>query len=74
MWRYLDDSEREWDVVVGRESWGTFFAIFVPLTAGPLVRQSALAARSERGAYDELDALDAQAWSELFRRSDVKSD
>lgn len=70
MRRYTDPAGRTWDVVLGRESFGTLLALFVPAAGnagGP--RQTVLAATSPRDAEAELDGgrLDA-----LFERSTPK--
>lgn len=68
----LDDAEgRSWDVVVGRESWGALFAIFVPRDGGR-VRQTILEAESTDQAHRELEAMDDAQLRELLDRSEVK--
>ena len=70
MRRFTDPSGDAWDVVVGRESFGTMLALFVPAAgnrAGP--RQTVLAAVSQVDAEAELDAARLDA---LFERSTPK--
>lgn len=57
MRRFLDGSGRAWEVVTGRESWGTFVAIFLPVEEDQPVRQIPLRAVSHEGAALELEAL-----------------
>jgi hypothetical protein len=61
-----------WDVVVGRESWGAFFAIFVPVVPGGVVRQVALDATSMEDADRLLDGLDVDALVALLDKSQTK--
>lgn len=65
MRRYTDPTGREWDVVAGRESWGAFFAIFVPRDEG-VVRQAPLHAASNEEASRELAELDDEALEKLL--------
>lgn len=70
---FEDQRGREWDVVVGRESWGAFFAIFVPAGHGAEVRQTMLEGESAGGAAREVDAMDREELLELFDRSKPKN-
>ena len=69
MRRILDEQGGSWDVVVGRESWGTLYALFVP--AGPAARQAVRQALLQSAGYEqaqqELDAMDESALRALFR-------
>ena len=69
MRRFHDGDGRAWDAVVGRESWGTLFAIFVPVESGPAVRQTPLPAAAVDEAASDLDALDDGALRSLLERS-----
>lgn len=51
-----DEQGSEWDVTVGRESWGTFVLLFSRATGGD-VRRSVLAAEGMLEAQQELDSL-----------------
>lgn len=54
MRRFTDEEGRRWDVVLGRESWGTMIALFVPVDGrDDDVRQVVLQAES----YAEAQAL-----------------
>jgi hypothetical protein len=75
MRRFSDRDGIEWDIVIGRESWGTSVALFVPPTASDLgVRQAALEAAAADGAMRELDSLDDAALQELFDRSAIRQE
>ena len=70
MRRYVDRGGTQWDVVLGRESWGTSVALFVPPTSSDLtVRQAALGATTHDAATRELDSMDEAALHVLFDRS-----
>lgn len=75
MLRFRDPQGREWEAVVGRESWGAFVALFMPLgpASGEGVRQTALAASRYEEALLELDALDSAGLLALWRRSAPKT-
>ncbi len=72
MRRFDDDEGRSWEVVAGRESWGALFAIFVPVAAGPDVRQAPLVAASYEEAVALFDRLDDGALRDLLARSEPK--
>jgi hypothetical protein len=70
MRRFRDRSGVEWDVVLGRESWGTNVALFVPPTSSGLdVRQMPLRSAAADAATRELDSLDDAALQVLLDRS-----
>lgn len=77
---FSDDTGRVWDVVVGRESWGALFAIFVPRTdsaadpadAPPEVRQTPLRASGYDEAHGELEDMTEADLRDLLRRSAPK--
>jgi len=74
---FEDDEGARWDVVVGRESWGAFFAIFVPrerdgADAGGEVRQVMLDADDGNEAGRTLDRMDDDELRELLRESKPK--
>lgn len=73
MRRYADARGRSWDVVVGRESFGAFYALFVP--AGETraeTRQTLLQADSHGGAQQAVEAMSQEELNELFDRSEPK--
>lgn len=75
MREFSDGSGRRWDVVAGRESWGAFFAIFVPRSGGgddPGIRQVALEASGHDEAAGELASLSDDELRELLDRSSPK--
>ena len=51
-----DSAGARWDVLVGRESWGTHVLLFVPRDGGD-ARQVVLAAETTTAAEHELDGL-----------------
>jgi hypothetical protein len=71
MRRFTDRAGSEWDVVLGRESWGVLLALFVPRGEGP-VRQAALASSGSDTAAQELNDLDDAALQALLDRSTMK--
>ena len=75
MRRFQDRSGIEWDVVLGRESWGSNVALFVPPTASSLdVRQAPLRASAYDAAVREIEELDDAALEALFDRSIKKQE
>lgn len=53
---FTDAAGRQWEVVLGKESWGTLVLLFSPRASGD-ARTSILAAETTFGANAELDAL-----------------
>jgi hypothetical protein len=51
-----DDAGRQWDVVIGKESWGTLVLLFTPREGGG-TRTTTLAAETPFAAHLELDNL-----------------
>ena len=51
-----DETGRRWQVVLGKESWGTLVLVFTPREAGDS-RTSVLAAETMLAANAELDAM-----------------
>lgn len=73
MRRYTDPRGREWDVVVGRESFGALYALFVP--AGETraeTRQALLQEESKRKAQIAVEAMSEEELNELFQRAEPK--
>ncbi|HUH12333.1 MAG TPA: hypothetical protein VMK65_04455 [Longimicrobiales bacterium] len=71
MWTFEDTEGGRWDVVVGRESWGALYALFIPRGEGG-VRQTPLAAASHEEAMQEVEEAGGEGLRELFRRSEPK--
>jgi hypothetical protein len=70
MQRFRDRSGTMWDVVLGRESWGTSVALFVPPTASEKgVRQAPLRSVAQDAAVRELENMDDAALQALLDRS-----
>jgi hypothetical protein len=73
MRRHTDAQGHAWDVVVGRESFGALYALFVPAGSNPgEMRQALLGADSQAEADAELDALSSEELNELLRESEPK--
>ena len=53
---FQDDAGATWQVMLGKESWGTLVLLFTPLAGGD-ARTSILAAETMFDATAELDAL-----------------
>ncbi len=53
---FVDDAGRAWQVVLGKESWGTLVLLFSPDDGGE-ARTSVLRAETAFAANAELDAL-----------------
>jgi hypothetical protein len=75
MRRFRDRRGGEWDVVLGRESWGLHCALFVPVGAAEQpVRQAPLTAVAFDAGMQELDALDEAGLQALLDRSTIKDE
>lgn len=71
---FVDDQGREWDVVVGRESWGSLYALFVPKGETDRgVRQALLEALSLDEGSRIVNEMGEAELGELFRGSEPKS-
>lgn len=73
MRRYTDPRGRDWDVVIGRESFGALYALFVP--AGETraeTRQTLLQQDSKAAAQKAIEAMSDDEMNELFERSESK--
>ncbi len=68
MQRFTDADGGEWEVTVGRASWGAFLALFVPLGGGE-AREASLAALSADAAGRELLEAGEDELASLFRNS-----
>jgi hypothetical protein len=66
---FEDGSGRLWDVVAGRESWGTIVAIFVPADGSDTPRQAPLKAEGYEEGYAEIEALDERDLRLLLERA-----
>jgi hypothetical protein len=71
--RITDRQGHTWDVIVGRESFGALFALFVPTRGNPEgARQTILGAQSQMDAEAELAALSTAELGRLLDRSEPK--
>lgn len=71
MRRFRDADGREWDAVLGRESWGGLLALFVPRDGGT-VMQAQLRSDGYDAAQHELDTMEETALHELLRNATEK--
>lgn len=68
MRRFRDREGMEWEVWVGRESWGVMVALLVP-SAGGTPRRAHLPASGPEEAERQLEALDPEGFLELLAES-----
>jgi hypothetical protein len=73
MRRFLGKDGREWEAVVGRESWGTVVAIFVPREGGDPPRQTLLESTTTDEALRDLQRMPEEKLRVLLERSKVKT-
>lgn len=69
---FRDATGRTWQVVLGRESWGSHVALFVPANAQEPVREATLHAVAWADAMAEIEAMDQNALQQLLDRSRIK--
>ena len=62
----------EWDVVVGRESWGTIVAMFIPRQGNASPRQTVLESVSADGALEWIRELSAEQLQDLLDKAELK--
>lgn len=72
MRRFVGVDGTAWDVVVGRESWGTVVAIFVPLGREEAPRQALLETSSTEEGLRELQAASEEELRRWLNRSSLK--
>lgn len=72
MRRFDDRDGLPWDVIIGRESWGVHFALFVPASGEGDVRQTVLRAATFDEALAELEAITDAGLQQLLDVSTVK--
>ena len=65
---FTDDEGARWEVVLGKESWGTLVLLFSPLAEG-VPRTSTLTAETMLAANAELDAMTDDQLRERLRDS-----
>lgn len=71
--RHTDPEGRGWDVVVGRESFGALYALFIPARDNPAQpRQALLRADSQGEAERQLERLSSSELNELLEGSELK--
>jgi len=69
---FVDGSGRSWQIVIGRESWGTHMALLVPVGRNDPVRTAPLRAVSADAAQAEIDALDEAGLQKLVDSSRIR--
>ena len=67
---FVDRDGARWDVVLGRESWGALYALFVPAGGAPL-RQTLLRADDSLAAQRLLTDTELQ---DLLERSETRNE
>lgn len=72
MRRFEDRTGRLWDVVVGRESWGANYALFVPVGSDDSIRQTVLRSASIEEAVLQLDNMADDALQKLLDVAAIK--
>lgn len=74
---FTDEQGRDWDVVAGRESWGSIVALFIPRTRGTgasddgwsVIRQARLESSGYEEGNRELARCSERDLQELLDRS-----
>ena len=69
MRRFIDRSGCSWDVIVGRQSWGSHCALFVPAHGIGPARQVILRSDNVYEATGELERMTDNELQELLDRS-----
>ena len=72
MRKFVDDGGRTWDVVMGRESWGTVVAIFVVQDGSEPPRQALMDVKSPEEGTRRLSGMTDEDLGDLFAGSDAK--
>lgn len=70
---FTDEAGRRWQVVVGRESWGAIFAIFVPRGHDAPPRQAPMRASGYGAANEELGRLTEEDLRGMLASSEPKT-
>jgi hypothetical protein len=74
MRRFTDRAGNGWDIILGRESWGTLVALFVPERSSERARQAQMDATGYDAAAKVLDESDDAALQALLDRSVIKDE
>jgi hypothetical protein len=69
---FSDRAGHRWQIVIGRESWGSYLAFLVPVDRSEPVRWAPLRAVSQDAAQDEIDALGEPGLQKLLDDSRVR--
>ena len=66
---FTDREGQVWEVLAGRESWGTIVALFLPKGGGGEIRQAPMRASGYEDAEAELDAMGSEGIQGLLDAS-----
>jgi len=72
MWRFDDRAGLRWDIVLGRASWGTHVALFVPVGHDAPVRQAMIDGDAWDQVMAELENIGPAGWQGLLDRSTIR--
>jgi hypothetical protein len=70
---FVDRDGARWDVVLGRESWGALYALFVPAGGAPL-RQTLLRADDSLAAQRLVSDMTDTELQDLLERSETRNE
>lgn len=71
---FFDRAGNRWDVVVGRASWGAFYALFAPRGHDQPVRQTLIEAQDAIDAQRHLDDISDDRLQDMLDRSEPKEE
>jgi hypothetical protein len=69
---FISRDGTDWDVVVGRESWGTLVVMFIPRSGDARPRQTVLESGSAEEALSELRAMTDSELQDLLDKAGPK--
>ena len=73
MRRFTDRDGNNWEIVAGRESWGTIVALFIPAGDDVEIRQAPLEASGYETATTRLEAMTPADVQEMLDASTPKT-
>lgn len=71
---FIDRDGARWDVVLGRESWGALYALFVPAGSAAPLRQALLRAEDSLAAQRLLSDMTDTELQNLLERSETRNE